>query len=78
MGDLMVIIENDKQSISAYKGEKRIWTVNVIKELGPPAVGSSEVRSLRIDGEFVFVTYGKHSLAKANINTGKLIYLGSD
>lgn len=77
-GELVVVIENDKQSISAYEGENRIWTLNVIEELGVPDVGSAEVKALRMDGEFVYILYGKHSWAKAGIKTGNLIYIGAD
>lgn len=57
---------------------KPLWTADVLKVCGKPAVGKAAIRHLSINGGLVQVTYGKHSFANVGLKSGHVTCRGSD
>lgn len=73
------VIENSFHDISKYnKNNQKLWSSNILEKCGKPFVGKPEIRVLEIKNNKIFITYGKHNFAEADINTGKINCLGAD
>lgn len=72
------LLGKDKQTLSFYKKGKLKWKANVIKACGIPKVGKPEVREIKLNGDVIKVTFGKHNFAEVKIDTGEVNCLGSD
>ena len=72
------ILENDNQTVSAYKNGILEWQFNASLECGKLNERKLNVRFIEIRKDKLFVTYGKHSFAEFNLKTGKTKCLGSD
>ncbi|HYG37269.1 MAG TPA: hypothetical protein VD908_01560 [Cytophagales bacterium] len=68
----------DKRTIIALETRETIWVANVIDVCGRPPIGKPEIRNVKLIDKMFEVTYGKHSLARVDIKTGKIECLGSD
>lgn len=75
---IIYLVENDLQTISAYKNNKLQWQTNVIKICGKPKVGKPKIRYLKYKNAKLFVAFGKHDFAEVDILNGKTIFVGSD
>ena len=75
---VIYFIENDLQTISAYRNGKLKWKTNIISVCGKPGVGKSEIRHVKLEYGKLFVTYGKHSFAEVDTGNGSAKYFGED
>jgi hypothetical protein len=75
---VIYFVENDLQTISAYKNGKLDWKTNVISVCGKPTSGKSEIRYIKLEENKLLITYGKHSYAEVNTENGKAKFLGED
>lgn len=76
--NVIYYIENDMQTLSAYKNGKLKWQSNIISICGKPSVGESEIRVVKPKTEMIFIVFGKHSFAEVNKKNGETKFLGSD
>jgi hypothetical protein len=75
---IVYYIESNLHDLSAYRGGKILWKVNIIEQCGIATVGKREIRFLELKGNKLYVTYGKHSSAEVRTGDGKTICTGSD
>lgn len=76
---IVLRVEKDGHTLVATGASGHVlWSVDVIEEAGPPAVGSAIIRALTVADQRVAVVYGKHSFASFEVRTGKLLGAGSD
>jgi hypothetical protein len=71
-------IENDNQTLSAYENGKLKWKTNVIKVCGKPKVGEPKIRYIKLSEKVIKVTFGKHSWAEVDMESGKTKFIGAD
>jgi len=76
--NIIYYVENDLQTVSAYKNDKLIWKTNVISVCGKPKVGRPEIRYIGYNKDKLLVVLGKHNFAEIDINNGKTKLVGSD
>ncbi len=76
----ILYVESDGRHLVALGADGMVvWDVDVIAEArAGPVVGQSVIRHLRLEGDDVFVTFGKSATAKVHVKTGKTDYTGSD
>ncbi len=84
------VAADTKSAISLYLDEsariltarsndgKTLWSVDVIKECGVPAVGKPKIRHVTIQGGQVSVVFGKHDFATVDLKSGSVQYQGAD
>jgi hypothetical protein len=77
-GDVVYMLEQDNQTLTANRQSIALWTVNVINQCGEPATGNSVVRYICLQADKLQIVFGKHSHAKINIYTGELTCEGDD
>ena len=77
-GKVIYFVENDLQTISAYRNGKLKWKTNIISVCVKPSVGKSEIRYVKLEAGKLFVTYGKHSYAEVETGNGNAKFLGED
>jgi hypothetical protein len=75
---VIYFVENDLQTISAYRNGKLKWKTNIISVCGEPSVGKSEIRYMKLEAGKLFITYGKHNFAELDTGNGNAKYLGKD
>ena len=75
---VIYFVENDLQTISAYRNGKLTWKTNIISVCGEPKVGKSEIRHMKLEAEKLFITYGKHSFAEVDAENGNVKYFAED
>jgi hypothetical protein len=75
---MIYIVDKNLKVLRAYQNGKIKWESDIITFCGIPAVGKSEIRYLKLDGNKILLTFGKHNNAKVNIADGKVECLGSD
>jgi len=68
--NIIYYVENDLQTISAYKGSKLKWQTNVISICGKPKNGSPEIRYVGYNADKLLIVMGKHNFAEIDINSG--------
>jgi len=68
--NIIYYVENDLQTISAYKGSKLKWQTNVISICGKPKNGSPEIRYVGYNTDKLLIVMGKHNFAEIDINSG--------
>ena len=73
-----VLDDDQTLAIMDSKTGKILAKIQVIKAAGAPNVGQPVVRDLTIKDGVVTAIYGKHSFAKFDLKTGKLLEKGSD
>jgi hypothetical protein len=75
-----VSVKDDDRTIliTDTKTGKVLVSVNVIESAGAPNVGRPVVRDLSIKDGVVTAIYGKHSFARFDLKTGRLLEKGSD
>lgn len=77
--DIVYYVENDLNTITAYKKEGKVkWKVNFTEKFTSEVVGDREIRYINIDKGKLHVTYAKHGYFEIDLKTGKLFYWGSD
>lgn len=75
---VVYFIENDNQTLSAYENGKLKWKTNIIKVFGKSEVGESKIRYIKLTKKVIKVTFGKHSWAEVNLESGKTKFIGAD
>lgn len=77
---MTVSVGDDDKTLTAVDGKtgKAIWKTNVIDAAGKPNAGQPVVRDLSIKDGVLTAIYGKHSFAKFELKSGKLLEKGSD
>ncbi len=77
---MTVSVMKDDQTLEAKDGKsgKIVWKSNVINTAGKPNAGQPMIRDLTIKDGVVTVIYGKHSFAKFDLKSGRLLEAGSD
>jgi hypothetical protein len=76
--ETVYFIENDNQTLSAYKNGKLKWKTNIIKVCGKPKVGEPKVRYIKLNEKVIQVIFGKHSMAEVDMQSGKTKLIGTD
>ena len=75
---LIYIVDKNLKILSAYQNGKIKWKSDIVKVCGKPTVGKSEIGYIKLDGNKIFLTFGKHDYANVNIADGEVECLGSD
>lgn len=69
--NIIYYVENDLQTISAYKSNKLKWQTNVISVCGTPKRGEPQIRYVGYnDTNKLLIVMGKHNFAEIDINSG--------
>ena len=68
--NIIYYVENDLQTISAYKGSKLKWQTNVISICGKPKNGNPEIRYVGYNTDKLLIVMGKHNFAEIDISNG--------
>jgi len=72
-------LDDNAQILTAQsKDGKTLWSIDVIKECGVPAVGQPKVRSVTVEKGKVNVVFGKHSFATVDFRSGTIETQGAD
>ncbi|PWB28132.1 hypothetical protein [Flavobacterium sp. HTF] len=74
--NIIYYVENDLQTISAYKKSKLKWQTNVISVCGKPKVGEPEIRYVGYNTNKLLIVIGKHNFAEIDINSGSTKLIG--
>lgn len=74
--NIIYYVENDLQTISAYKRSKLKWQTNVISICGKPKVGNPEIRYVGYNADKLLIVMGKHNFAEIDINSGTTKLVG--
>jgi hypothetical protein len=74
--NIMYYVENDLQTISAYKRSKLKWQTNVISVCGKPKVGEPEIRYIGYNTNKLLIVMGKHNFAEIDIDSGMTTLVG--
>jgi hypothetical protein len=77
---ITVSVQEDNKTLVAAdsKTKKTLWKTNLIQTAGKPNVGQPVIRDLSIKDDVLTAIYGKHSFAKLDLKTGRLLEKGSD
>ncbi len=75
---IIYFVEENLQTISAYKNNELVWQTNVITICGKPKVGEPKIRYFRYESEKLFVIVGKHQHAEVDAINGKASFFGAD
>lgn len=78
VNNAIYFVEDNGEILSAIKDNKKMWSANIIKECDKPLVGLPRIRHIEQEEDKIIVTFGKHSFAKVDINSGKIEFIGSD
>jgi hypothetical protein len=76
--NIIYYVENDLQTISAYKNSKLKWQTNVISVCGKPKVGDPQIRYVGYNTNKLLIVMGKHNFAEIDVNSGITTLVGSD
>ncbi|MDR7372200.1 hypothetical protein [Flavobacterium aquidurense] len=68
--NIVYYVENDLQTISAYKRNKLKWQTNVISICGKPKTGEPEIRYVGYNADKLLIVMGKHNFAEIDITNG--------
>lgn len=74
--NIIYYVENDLETISAYKSNKLKWQTNVISICGKPKTGEAQIRYLGFNTNKLLVVIGKHNFAEIDINSGTTKLVG--
>jgi len=74
--NIIYYVENDLQTISAYKRSKLKWQTNVISVCGEPKVGDPQIRYVGYNTNKLLIVIGKHNFAEIDINNGMTTLVG--
>ncbi|MBO9583763.1 MAG: hypothetical protein J7574_06360 [Flavobacterium sp.] len=74
--NIVYYVENDLQTISAYKRKKLKWQTNVISVCGKPKKGNPEIRYVGYNTDKLLIVMGKHHFAEIDINCGTTRLVG--
>ena len=76
--EVIYYVENDLQTMTAYKNGGILWQVNIIEACGIPKDGKPAIRYFRLEPKKLHITYGKHRFAGVDFVDGKVTCLGLD
>jgi hypothetical protein len=71
-------VEKNGEILNALRGERNIWSINIIEECGKPEVGTPKIRNIELKEDKIIVTFGKHDFASVDAQSGEVKCLGSD
>ncbi|MBB4802029.1 hypothetical protein HNP37_002090 [Flavobacterium nitrogenifigens] len=74
--NIVYYVENDLQTISAYKKSKLKWQTNVVSVCGKPKKGEPEIRYVGYNSNKLIIVMGKHHFAEIDINSGATTIVG--
>jgi hypothetical protein len=74
--NIIYYVENDLQTISAYKRSKLQWQTNVISACGKPKLGEPEIRYIGYNSNKLLIVMGKHNFAEIDILNGNTTLVG--
>ena len=74
--NIVYYVENDLQTISAYKRSKLKWQTNVISVCGKPKNGNPEIRYVGYNTNKLLIVMGKHNFAEIDVNSGITTLVG--
>lgn len=74
--NIVYYVENDLQTISAYKRKKLKWQTNVISICGKPKNGNPEIRYVGYNSDKLLIVMGKHHFAEIDVNNGMTRLVG--
>ena len=73
---IVYLVENDLQTISAYKRSKLQWQTNIISVCGKPKLGEAQIRYMGYNSNKLLVVIGKHNFAEIDIINGETKFVG--
>lgn len=68
--NMVYYVENDLQTISAYKRSKLKWQTNVISVCGKPKLGEAQIRYVGYNSNKLLIVMGKHNFAEIDVDSG--------
>ncbi|GAA3777707.1 hypothetical protein [Flavobacterium ginsengiterrae] len=74
--NIIYYVENDLQTISAYKRKKLKWQTNVISVCGKPKLGEAQIRYVGYNSDKLLIVMGKHHFAEIDVNSGLTTLVG--
>lgn len=74
--NMVYYVENDLQTVSAYKRKKLKWQTNVISVCGKPKKGEPEIRYVGYNSNKLLIVIGKHNFAEIDVNSGETKFVG--
>lgn len=74
--NIIYYVENDMQTISAYKKSKLKWQTNVVSVCGKPKKGEPEIRYVGYNSNKLLIVIGKHNFVEIDINSGTSTLVG--
>ncbi|WP_264554127.1 hypothetical protein [Flavobacterium sp. N2038] len=74
--NIVYYVEDDMQTISAYKRSKLKWQTNVISVCGEPKKGEPQIKYVGYNSDKLLVVIGKHNFAEIDINSGVTTLVG--
>lgn len=74
--NIIYYVENDLQTISAYKRSKLKWQTNVISVCGEPKKGEPEIRYVGYNSNKLLIVIGKHNFVEIDVNSGTSTIVG--
>jgi hypothetical protein len=78
-GMLFYVESNGRRLVSFDSDGRVVWSVDVIAHAKAKTFrGQPVIRDLRLQGDYLSVTYGKSETARVQIQTGKAEYIGTD
>ena len=76
---IKVTVDPDGVGLTATDRSGRVlWKTDVVKEIGAPPVGEPVMRHVSIKRGVVTIILGKHRVAEAGLETGKVALLGDN
>jgi len=78
--EMMFYVESNGLSLVAFdKDGGVVWSINVLDAVKLKSTqGHPVIRHLRLEGDELWVTYGKSGTVRVQIKTGKIKYVGAD
>jgi|GEM_PF-552305 len=72
------VVGKDEQTVTAYRDDQELWTVNITTAFEAPLVGQRRIRYMLLKDHELTIIFGKHSKAVIDVRNGKARFLGSD
>ncbi|TDW48995.1 hypothetical protein EV144_103516 [Flavobacterium sp. 270] len=73
---MIYYVENDLQTISAYKRSKLKWQTNITSVCGKLKSGEAQIRYMGYNSNKLLVVIGKHNFAEIDIISGETSFVG--
>jgi hypothetical protein len=75
---IVYLVDKDMKTLTAYQKDKILWKANIIERYGQPLNGKNEIEFIRLEQNYISVSFSKRCKANVDIITGKIKLLGCD